>query len=1255
MAGPKKVAKKVSKKTSPIKVIDIETSNTDQTIEEQYQKLTQREHILVRPDSYVGSLDLRVEKLQVFDSNKKKNVEKTISFSPGLYKIYDEILVNAADHGQRNSSCNRFDIDISKSEGSISVKNNGPGIPVVLHKEHNIYVPTLIFGHLLTGTNFNDKTQKTTGGRNGYGAKLTNIFSTEFIIETVDSDTQKKFVQVFNDNMSVENKPKITTSKLSSYTKITFKPDLAKFGLEELTDDIISLFIKRAYDLAGVCPGSTVFINGEKVKFKSFKEYIDIFELVPEEEGQVKTEFSDLIYHSQDRWQVGILFAPNQSFKQISYVNSICTYRGGKHVDLILEEIYAYVRKQIAKKDKKMVVKDQTIKDNFVLFLNSTIVNPIFDTQTKENLTLKKANFGSAPELTAKFFKSLNDVGLVEQIINSVQRKDQTTLAKKAKKGTKTLTDIIKLVDAPKAGTKDSMQCSLFLPEGDSAKALVMAGFSEIDRDYYGVFPLKGKLMNVREHSSTMVAKNEEIINICRIMGLTPDFSNGGRKLGNTSIRDLRYGRIIIMTDQDTDGFHIKGLLLNFIHYFWPELLKIPGFVTSFQTQVVRATKNSSIKEFYNLVDFENWRKTATSGWFIKYYKGLGSSTKADAKKYFKQITDLTKSFVLEDSEHFDEKINEDFKKISALQSTKKCSTKKKKKNSLNDDEDEEDEEHGRNYVVTKKYNDPNTEAITLTFEKTRTDDRKGWLQDVIPGVLDYTMPNVSIPEFIHKELKLFSYEDCERSICAIDGLKPSLRKILKSLYKQGIFNQKKELKVAQVSGLVSTIMAYHHGEDSLNKATIGMAQKFCGAPNTPLLYPDGQFGSRMQNGADAASPRYIYTYISALCQALIRKEDDPVLDYMLDDDGKKVEPVRYAAICPLVLMNGSSGIGSGFSTTIPQFNPKDIIAIYRALANGEQADYDIIPWYTGFKGTVLKGNNEGQFLIYGKYQIIDSCSLRITELPVGSSQSKSFDKYKEFLEKLRTENKINSFTSKFDDANCEITVTMEEEDLDKLRSKKLVYAFFKLCTSVKTTNMNMYNTQGVLTYYNNIKEIIDEYYQFRYNMYTKRKQYLTGQLTKERDRLAWKVKFIDDCIAKVIKVNDMPKSEIINQLSDHGYPMFVNSDDKDNNDDEDELEKVTKNKKTPNYDYLLTMKIYNLTREYIVALKAKLEEKKEELRIVMETTESQQWLIELDEFERVYDEWYANELEEMSQNTGTEKPRTKKNVVKKKKAILKE
>ena len=1247
MAGPKKVAKKVAKRTKKatkaIEVVDIDVSNTDQTIEEQYQKLTQREHILVRPDSYVGSLDLRVEKLQIFDSNKKKNVEKTISFSPGLYKIYDEILVNAADHGQRNSTCNRFDIDISKSEGTISVKNNGPGIPVVLHKEHKIYVPTLIFGHLLTGTNFNDNTQKTTGGRNGYGAKLTNIFSTEFIIETVDSDTQKKFVQVFNNNMSVENKPKITTSKVSSYTKITFKPDLEKFGLVELTDDIISLFIKRAYDLAGVCPGSTVYINGEKVKFKSFKEYIDIFELVPEEEGEVKTEFSDLIYHTQDRWQVGILFAPNQSFKQISYVNSICTYRGGKHVDLILEEIYAYVRKQIAKKDKKMIVKDQTIKDNFVLFLNSTIVNPIFDTQTKENLTLKKANFGSAPELTPKFFKSLNDVGLVEQIINSVQRKDQTTLAKKTKKGTKSLSDITKLADAPKAGTKDSIHCSLFLPEGDSAKALVMAGFSEVDKDYYGVFPLKGKLMNVREHSKTAILKNEEIISICRIMGLTP-----GVKCDDIS--KLRYGRIVVMTDQDTDGFHIKGLLLNFIHYFWPELLKSHGFVTSFQTQVVRATKNKMIKEFYNIVDFENWRKTATSGWFIKYYKGLGSSTKADAKKYFKNLAGLTKLFTLQDAEQYGDRLKRDLLKMenSLVKKTKK--TKKiKKVDDDEDDEDDEDDDVGGNYSITKKYDDPNTEAITLTFEKTRADDRKGWLQNVVPGVLDYTLPTVSIPEFIHKELKLFSYEDCERNICAIDGLKPSLRKIIKALYKKNIKSQKKELKVSQVSGLVSTIMAYHHGEDSLNKATVGMAQKFCGALNAPLLFPDGQFGSRIKNGADAASPRYIFTYVSELGQALIKKEDDPVLDYMLDDDGKKIEPVRYAAICPLVLMNGSSGIGSGFSNTIPQFNPKDIIAIYKAFVTDQEANYDILPWYTGFKGTVLRGNEDGQFLIYGKYQIIDSCSLRITELPVGSSQSKSFLKYKEILEKLRVDNKINYFTTKYDDANCEFTVVMEEEDLAKLRSKNLVYSFFKLCTSVKTTNMNMYNTKGVLTYYNSINEIIDEYYEFRYEIYTKRKRYLTEKLTKEKDKLYWKVKFITDCVAKIIIVNDKPKSEIINQLQEHGYPMFLNNDD-EKEEEEDDLEKVTKGKKEPNYDYLLTMKIYNLTREYIVALKAQLEEKKEELRIVVETTENQQWLKELEEFEAVYDKWYINELEEMSQTSNASKP----NLAKKKKKIVK-
>lgn len=190
-----------------------------------------------------------------------KMVHRNIGYVPGLYKIFDEILVNAADNKQRDHSMNRLQVDINAENNCISVWNNGKGIPVVMHSEHNVYVPELIFGHLLTGSNFDDSEDKTTGGRNGFGAKLANIFSTEFIVETLDSSRGLQYKQIFRDNMSVKEAPIITKCSKSAtdYTCITFKPDLKRFKMTHLEQDTVCLFGKRVYDIAGRC--SVLFDN----------------------------------------------------------------------------------------------------------------------------------------------------------------------------------------------------------------------------------------------------------------------------------------------------------------------------------------------------------------------------------------------------------------------------------------------------------------------------------------------------------------------------------------------------------------------------------------------------------------------------------------------------------------------------------------------------------------------------------------------------------------------------------------------------------------------------------------------------------------------------------------------------------------------------------------------------------------------------------------------------------------------------------
>jgi len=527
-------------------------------------------------------------------------------------------------------------IEIDKENGMISVFNNGKGIPVEIHKKEGCYVPELIFGHLLTSSNYDDTQKKVTGGRNGYGAKLCNIFSKEFIVETADKKNELTYKQVFTNNMSKTGKPKIAAlKKKDEYTKISFKPDFERFNMEAIDADLEALLKKRAYDLAGCVKGVKVFLNGERIKIKSFRDYIDMYIPVPAE-GEEKVK---VIYDSpNDRWEIACIPSEGQ-FTHVSFVNSISTSKGGVHVDYVASQIVKELVTTVKKKSKSATIKPHHIKSHMWVFVNCLIENPAFNSQTKETMTLKQSAFGSKCELSEKFIKDIVKSPIIDGIVSLAAFKDSQALKKTDGTTRSKIIDIPKLEDAHKAGPRGK-QCTLILTEGDSAKTLVMAGFSVIGRDLFGVFPLRGKLLNVRDTPTAAVIANKEIGYIKRILGL---------KQGKiyTSVDELRYGHLMIMTDQDHDGSHIKGLVINFLDHHYPSLLKVPGFLVEFITPIVKATKGQQKKSFFTIPEYEAWKESqdGARGWKIKYYKGLGTSTKEDAKDYFSQMDLHKKQF----------------------------------------------------------------------------------------------------------------------------------------------------------------------------------------------------------------------------------------------------------------------------------------------------------------------------------------------------------------------------------------------------------------------------------------------------------------------------------------------------------------------------------------------------------------------------------------------------------------------------------
>ena len=481
------------------------------SIETKYQKKTQLEHILTRPDTYVGDIKLQTEKLYIHQLGKI--VKQEIQYVPALYKIFDEIIVNASDHSKNDKTCKNIKITINSKQ--ISVYNDGNGIDVEIHKDYKVYVPELIFGELLTSTNYDDTQKRVTGGRNGYGAKLTNIFSTFFSIETVDLTRKRKFYQEFSNNMTERAKPVITDikGKQDSFTKIVFEPDFAKFGIKQLSDDMIALFEKRVYDLAGTLEGINIYLNGTQIMIKNFQDYIQLYF---EEEPEIISE-------KIDRWDVSFIYRPDGGFEHISHVNNICTYHGGSHVDYIIDQIINYMQKQIEKKNKDAInkIKSHSIKDHFMVFVNCTIENPAFTSQTKETLKTKQNEFGSSCELSEKFLKKIGGCGILSVLLDYLKFKEESLLMKKTDgKKVNAIKGIPKLEDAEWAGTKKSTLCKLILTEGDSAKALAMSGRSVVGNQRYGIFPLKGKLLNVRGASPKELLNNEEIINLKKILGL---------------------------------------------------------------------------------------------------------------------------------------------------------------------------------------------------------------------------------------------------------------------------------------------------------------------------------------------------------------------------------------------------------------------------------------------------------------------------------------------------------------------------------------------------------------------------------------------------------------------------------------------------------------------------------------------------------------------------------------------------------------
>ena len=1117
------------------------------SIAKKYVKLSPKDHVLQRSGMYVGSIEQDNYTTWIFDDESSKMVKRNVKYVAGLYKIFDEILVNAIDHSIRmqeekakNDSANivkTIKINIDKYAGIISIENDGNGVEVVKHPTHGIYVPELIFGNLLTGTNYDDSEEKTVGGQNGIGAKACNIFSTWFEIETVDSTRKLKYSQKFSENMSVIDPPVIVKCSKKPYTIIRFLPDYARFKLPKLTDDMYEILRKRAYDACAVTSKEiSVYFDDKKLDYKTFEKYVDLY-------LGAKSEHTRVYEVINERWEIVASYNEYGGFEQISFVNGIWTIRGGKHVDYILNQIVKKLTELISKKNKNVTVKPQAIRDNLVLFVKSTIANPSFDSQSKETLTTPASKFGSKAEVSDKFIAKLYSTGIVDKILQISELHDNKTLQKTDGKKRTLVRGIAKLADANLAGGSKSMECTLILTEGDSAKGMALGGISAIKaRDRYGVFPLKGKLLNVKDATASKIADNEEITNIKKILGL-----ESGKKYEN--LNDLRYGKVMLLTDQDYDGSHIKGLLFNLFNSMWPSLIKNNTFITSMLTPIVKATVGSEVISFYSVSDFDAWVDVNRHRHFeSKFFKGLGTSSDKEAKEYFEELKIV-------------------------------------------------------NYVHDGRGSD---KSLDLAFNKKLADDRKSWLSRYDKdNVLDYKNPKVSYSEFVDRDLIHFSNYDIERSIPnLVDGLKISQRKILFSCFKRNLND--KEIRVAQLSGYVSEQASYHHGEASLQGAIIAMAQDYVGSNNLNLLMPNGQFGSRLSGGHDAAQPRYIHTLINPVTNTIFRKEDSTVLKF-LDDDGLRIEPEFYVPIIPMILINGSVGIGTGFSTSIPCFNPLDVAGVLRSLVRQEEITAtSIMPWYRKFKGEIV--DISGKYHSKGIIQRTSPTKIDVTELPIGFWTTDFKILIEQHMDKNPAIKSYDDNSSKEDvkftlhftnAASVDEMIVIENNGFTKFEND------FKLVTSkgLSTTNMYLFNEKRQIEKFDTAIDIIKRFYEIRRNFYVIRKDLYLKRLEYDLNLLQNKIRFVRSVVVGDIVVYKMKKQELETVLSDMNF-----------------------HKHDGKYEYLLKIPIYNFTEDKVEELEQEFSNVEANVILYRNTTVEQIWESELDGFSKAYETFVNTE-----------------------------
>ena len=568
------------------------------SVDKKFKKLDDISHVILRPGMYIGSIKPHTANKWIVEEGKM--TQREITYNPGFLKIFDEIVTNSVDESKREGSkLNTVKIDLDRKTNKVTIWDNG-GIPVVKNTEHDEWIPEMVFSNLKAGSNFDDTEERSWAGTNGVGSTLTNIYSKEFKISTCDG--KNSFVQTFSNNMRDRTQPVVKKAK-ANHTEISYITDLEKFGLTDIDDDHYKMIEKRIYDIAACNTGLKIYFNGDLININSFEDYIKLY-----------TEEYFYEFKKDKTWSLAIALSQN-GFQQVSFANTTETYDGGTHVDYVMNQIIVSLREFFLKKHK-VDIKPSELKQHMFLFLDATVINPSFSSQTKEKLITEVKEFGTTFEVSAKLIQSILKSEIVNSILDWIQQKKNAEDSKLQRDLNKKLTKIKveKLIDAK---GKDRWKYSIGLFEGDSA---ISAFRKYRTPETMGAFALKGKFVNVSEITNQKLVQNDEAVNLMASIGL---------KLGQEiDVRNLRYGRVLIFTDADMDGNAISALLINFFYKYWPDMFE-RKMIYKVETPIVVAIPKAKTKKkvlFYTQNEYNIWAEQNDLKQFeIKYKKGLAA------------------------------------------------------------------------------------------------------------------------------------------------------------------------------------------------------------------------------------------------------------------------------------------------------------------------------------------------------------------------------------------------------------------------------------------------------------------------------------------------------------------------------------------------------------------------------------------------------------------------------------------------------